>query len=325
MSNVGHITERLAERISAVRTALAGPAVAGAGSAAASCQYFAILYGACRISGVSGKNLRKGCHVTWASSYRTGGAAKKPRKMSEIDDCARYFDHFSFVAQQPRSSTCGFVNRESLECAQVVHNRQSRSFLARKWQRPTLCRYDERGRYQAAADKGGACQAMFCMPDSLRPRPSMGRPTLLLIFLVSALLSADSRSSCHKTRQLYDPNKLSRPLVFSAVDLPGLLSCGEDHDIRNSHRHRTIGAFCATNSEKPRTLRRPIVTRSAAARRRTWPHLLCRSSNISTRGGCRATWTQSAEMFASECRMRQQIRPHDTRPQSTSKLAKKGD
>ena len=140
--------------------------------------------------------------VAWAPSCWTEGAAKKPPKMSEIDDCARLFDHFSFVAKQLWSSTCGFVNRKSVECAQVVHNRQSRSFLAKKWQRPTLCRYDERGRYQAAADKGGACQAWLGMPDSLRPRPSMGRPTLLLIFLVSALLSADSRSSWQKVRNL---------------------------------------------------------------------------------------------------------------------------
>ena len=54
MSNVRHITER----ISAVQPALAEPALAGAASASTNCQYFSILYGACRISRVTGKNLR---------------------------------------------------------------------------------------------------------------------------------------------------------------------------------------------------------------------------------------------------------------------------
>jgi len=206
VSNVGHITERLAERISAVETALAGPAVAGAGSAAASCQYFAILYGACRISGVSGKNLRKGCHVTWASSYRTGGAAKKPRKMSEIDDCARYFDHFSFVAKQLGSSTYGFVNRKSVECAQVVHNRQSRSFSARKWRR----------------------------------------------------------------------HALRRPFVT---------------------RSEFVKLYVPMTHAWPAPARRP--SQPAPARRRPQSHSLCRTSNVSTRGGRRATRPPAVAMLAS--------------------------
>jgi len=258
----------------AVEPALAGPALAGTASASTNCQYFAILYGACRISGVTGKNLRycaifqrilliicvcvrfapafvvnntrflakiahnrkflpvtpeilhapynianfrhESCKTaisqharprlavgqgavhcpTWAPSYGTEGAAKKPRKMSEIDDCERLFDHFSFVAKQLWSSTCGFVNRKSVECAQVVHNRQSRSFLPRKWRRHAL-----------------------------------RRPLVM-------------RSECVK---LYVPL---------------------------THVHQ------------------------AAARRPSWPHLLCRSSNVSTRGGCRVTGVQAAAMFS---------------------------
>jgi len=92
-------------------------------------------------------------------------------------------------------------------------------------------------------------------------------------------LSPDSWSSWHKTAQMYDSKKLFRPFISSAVDLPGLLSWGEDHAVRNSRRYRTFSAFCAMNSEKPRTLRRSL--------------------NVSTRGGYRATGAQAAGMFAS--------------------------